>query len=390
MERQKFEDNYLLALLSSVVNQKQVPVITRRLDWDYLFRVSSYHNVANLVNYGVLGADDSSVIPWKGRFFERYKDAVIQTERLERTELTLLYEMENREIHCAILDGIELSDCYPMREMRRSDSLHILIEADQIGHVRRLMEAMEYEEEKGENPEIRTFKKVPGTDIIFYESIPFTSKKMQRYFAQMLYRLPYMDGCRYVHKFERDEYYIFLLCGTIESYAVGSIGISNIVDLWMYLRRYFVEINWYYVKKIMKRMKIEPFGKRLEVLSYIWFGGGVMHGDDILIYEAMEDYVLTKGEKGREISSKMLPLIRQVADCYNRDRKREWVNKMHQWAFPKLEYMSTIYPVLNHVEWLLPWYWGLRLSRSTCVFLKGKLKKIITLFWSHMKKTVRR
>lgn len=112
------------------------------------------------------------------------------------------------------------------------------------------------------------------------------------------------------------------------------------------------------------------------------------------IYDAMESYIFSKGTEGREISAQFLPLIKTVADCYSRDRKREEILRLIAWLFPDREYMETIYPALENTSILLPYFWLIRLGRYFVRLIGNKLgdkfriskKTVFLLMWKRYQK----
>ena len=104
------------------------------------------------------------------------------------------------------------------------------------------------------------------------------------------------------------------------------------------------------------------------------------------VHNAMEAYILSRGEQGRQLSGKILPLLQDVADFYKRDRRREWMNREKEALFPPKDYMAGMFPVLKKFSWLyLPCcllrLWRIWFSKMKQLFakkrdqLKEKLKR---------------
>ena len=73
MNQLLFEGRTLVGIVSSIIRQDSVRVVYNRLDWEKIYRIADYHNVANIVYLGVLGKGDVLPEKWRDRFFERYQ-----------------------------------------------------------------------------------------------------------------------------------------------------------------------------------------------------------------------------------------------------------------------------------------------------------------------------
>ncbi len=185
---------------------------------------------------------------------------------------------------------------------------------------------------------------------------------MQKFYINRLHSLPNKKGMNNIREMNASEIYLFLMCRLTDSYARGDISLSQIMDFWVFYKNQGEFFLWPYIYERLKELKIEEFAERLEYLILRWFGTGAGI-ENVEIYDAMESYIFSKGAEGREISSQFLPLIKTVADCYSRDRKREELLRLIAWLFPDREYMETIYPMLENFSILLPYFWFIRLGR---------------------------
>lgn len=384
MERYIFEERYLLAIISSVINSKKIQIPIRKPLWETVFHLADYHNVANLVNYGTMTMGDAIPAVWRGRFFEKYRESVTEADRLRHAERKISRALEENGIHFALLNGSVINRCYPFREMRYMGALEILIQPESLVKLHGLMLDLDFELKPNRGKDGVIYYKIPGTKLIFYDRVPFVGKRMRKYFRKILYSLPLKPNCSFTHEFSMDDYYIYLLCRCIDRYASAGLLLRDMLDLWFWIKRYDEQTNWGYIDRTMRKLKVGTFGGRLEILNYLWFDGGTTDENDI--YDAMEAYIMTNGAEGRAESSKLLPLIKEVADFYNRDRRKEWLRKVFTWMFPDTDYMVNIYPFLDKYEFLLPLCWGLRIIRAGWNFFVSVIKK----WWRPKRSRMRR
>ena len=356
-----YEERYLMTLLSAVMNQKQSQEPIRSLDWEKMYRLADYHHVAHAVYYGIMGLEEAIPDTIRERFFQKYLEAVHRTDRLQKSEGQILTLMERRKIPCFSISYTNLVQCYPIEEMCCRDSIEIGVSRKGMYSVSHLLQEVDFEEKQTDDS-VRCYYRIPGIRVLNYTSTVFFSKSMRRFFKQLLLTLPLKKGSRCIRELTPDDQYLFLMCRLTDSYAKGNISLSQILDFWVFYKKYAESFKWPYIYGKLKKLKIAEFAERLEYLILRWFGTGV-EIENMEIYDAMESYILSKGTEGREISSKFLPLIKTVADCYARNRRMEHIKKLVAWFFPDRRYMETIYPILGKIGFLLPVFWGIRLLR---------------------------
>ncbi|KEZ88118.1 nucleotidyltransferase family protein [Lacrimispora celerecrescens] len=206
------------------------------------------------------------------------------------------------------------------------------------------------------------YYRVPGNKVLCFNQTMFFSKSMQKFYINLVRSLPNKKGLNHIREMNASEMYLFLMCRLTDSYARGDISLSQIMDFWAFYKTHGEFFLWPYIYERLKELKIEEFAERLESLILRWFGTGTGI-ENVEIYDNMESYIFSKGTEGREISEQFLPLIKTVADCYSRDRKKEEFIRLVAWLFPDREYMETIYPVLEKAGVFLPIFWLIRLER---------------------------
>lgn len=367
-----YEERYLMLLLSAVLNQKPSPEPLRQLDWDKLFRMADYHNVAHAVYYGIMGLEESIPQAIRQRFFDKYLEAVHRTDRLRAGEKLVLGLLERNQINCFVLRYSDIVKCYPIEEMCCREYIEIGADKKYEHLIGDILEKEDFEERHTEERG-HLYYRVPGTGIIYYNYGMFFSRPMKKYFKSLFATLLGRKEDQYVREMTPDDQYLFLMSRLTDCYARGEISLNQIMDFWVFYKKYAEVFSWPYIYEKLKTLKIAEFAEKLEYLILRWFGSGAGI-ENTEIYDAMESYILTKGSEGREISSQFLPLIKTVADCYARDRRTEKFKKSIKWLFPDRRYMGTIYPVLGDFGFLLPFYWFLRLGRYLVRFILHKAK----------------
>lgn len=356
-----YEERYLILLLSAVMNQKPSPEPIRSIDWEKMFRLADYHGVAHAVHYGILGINQEISQTIRQQFFDKYLESVYRVGRLQKSELQLTALIGREKINCFYLSYVDTVKNYPIEEMCCRDSIEFGSSRKSIRMIWNILRKADFEERRTD--EIgKLYYHIPGIKVLNFDYTLFFSFSMRRFFKAMLKSSSRKTSSKYITELPLDDRYLFLMCRLIDSYARGNISLSQIIDFWIFYKTYCENFNWPYIYSRLKKLKISDFAERLEHLILRWFGTGAII-ENVETYEAMESYILSKGVNGREISSKLLPLIKNVADCYARNRKLEEIRKMLTWLFPDQRYMEMIYPLLGKGRIFLPVFWILRLWR---------------------------
>lgn len=340
------ERRYLLLLVSAVMNQKKVPVMSGSLmPWRTIYRLADTNQVANLCWLGILGLSSEIDKEVKDLFYESYQRELKNVFGYQGAQEVLRWQLERKQIHFLILEGVELRELYPQKEMRKMDCIRILVSKGDLPRIDTLMRSMDYEPQENREDDGILYYKIPGVYVMFYDKIKFVNQKLERYFDSPVRMYSRKKGYRYLRCFDKEEAYLYMAGRAANDYALGRATVRTVLDFWLYERARKEELNWPYVDKVLKKHRILEFSERLLKLGDIWFQNGI--SDEPEIYNAMEAYILSKGEQGRQLSGKILPLLQDVADFYKRDRRREWMNREKEALFPPRDYMEGLFPVLK-------------------------------------------
>lgn len=374
-----YEVKCLLELLCALVKQKELPKWKRHPDWGSLYKLSDYHNVANIVYYGLLGMDYEELKPWKKKFEERYHQAVLSEEYYSGVLPLVVNTLEQYKIHCMVLQGYIMRHFYPQPDMRFTSSVRILIDKGREEALKKAMAYLDFEEQESPVEGELRYYKIPGVLLVFLTELSFINRKSQKYFSLSLKDYGKEPGHRYIHKLDTEEYYILTLACAAESYARGSIDIQFMLDIWFFYIKSFDKMDWAVIYKELSYLDLGDFPEYIIKLTANWFAGMLFAGDSL--FEAMERYILTKGVQGRKESESLLPLVKEVADFYRKDLKKKRRQQILDWVFPGKDYMGTMFPAVSRFVWLLPVCWILRLIRMMSHYIsiwasdKGKILK---------------
>lgn len=361
-----YELQCLLELLSAAVNKEPRPEWPKYPDWGKLYKTADYHHVANVVYSMIIGIDDRKLARWKGHFEERFHFCVVMHEKYREEEKLIVKAMERAGVHCLDLEEKVISGCYEKKEQHYPMALGFLVEPGKGEQIRETMQkigfmAKETEESPEELGEYH-FHKPAGVAVIFYERMPFTNKKADKYFAMPPQPFRKKKGYKYIHAQDIDDFYIYYIATLAEKYARGNLELRDVLDLWQYYLLCYERMDWKTINKELKRLEMDVFGDLIVKLSATWFGNFEGFDEDSITLMSMERYIISKGIDDREENEKILPLVKEVADIRERNLKRERRKRTMEMLFPERSYMEAIYPVLSKSAALLPLCWIARLT----------------------------
>jgi len=367
----------LFELLAATVNNEPAPIWYRDPNWNMVYKLADYHNVANVVYGMLLGMEGKRLSRWRGHFEYRFRECAVAYERNRDIDKAILQEMEREKIHCLELEESILRGCYAKKEQHYPRPLTFLVESRKVPQIteamRRLGFEIKTEHKETPIPEGLWFRNGLGAVAVFYDKLTFTSRKVRKYFSLEPQAFARKKGCRFVHAQDRDDFYIYYMARLAEKYARADIEICDLLDLWHYYQLGYEKMDWKVINKEFKYLGLEHFSNMLIKLAATWFGNYEGFEEDSAMLVDMERYVITKGSEAREENEELLPLVKVYADNYERDLKKEERKKTNALLFPERSYMETIYPILTKAGFLLPFCWVARIVSRWMRKLRNKI-----------------
>lgn len=360
------EGQYLIKLLSSAINNTPLKLPAEDLDWENLFRLASFHNVANTAYYSLLRFPNSSVIPkdiWEKFSSDAKKFSALEAlQHFEVRQILLRYEQN--QVFCVPLAGYMMKALYPRPDMRYVGTLSLLIHEEDKTKAHQVMVSLGYNLLRSTDSAISYFKE-PNMTIELNTSLVPKTNEYYDYFAGIIKNnLQPEKGLRYIHTLNREDFYIYMITYLAHNYAAGGAGIRSILDVWIYLKRFNPILNRELIAMELNKLNLGLFSFYIEELAWIWFGGGITFSNQSL-YEEMEQHIFSCG------IGENFDLANANRDMPSSTNREPIPNEERKMLFPNLDVMSDRYPILKKMPFLLPIYWLVRLSGV----LLAKVKK---------------
>ncbi len=130
MNQLVLEGHLLVGIVASIIGQKDIHIVHKRLDWERMYRLADYHKVANIVYLGILGNGEALPERWRDLFSNRYRESLMYQETFEDSVKEVLACLDMYEIPCTVISKGEVRLLYPLPETSDRGSLRIILDSE--------------------------------------------------------------------------------------------------------------------------------------------------------------------------------------------------------------------------------------------------------------------
>ncbi len=387
MNRTIFEGRYLINLTGAVIKQKEIPRRSMRMDWERLFHLADYHKIANIIYLGMLGASEQVPLKWGERFFERYQESLMYSSSYENSELEILTLLNMHKISATVLESSATRRLYSIPETASNSPLRLLLSEKDYSLAKGFLVDLGYltdhfypkfgEHMRGGN----------GFMVEIYYKLPFITKNYQKCMTALMERA-YIDRTfNSMHTFSLESSFVFRMAEICYNYCENSLTVRKLLDVFLFYHQFKAKMNQNFIWTRFKEFKIDILVQCMIHIAAMWFG---TKSDDILdlaiedgeVYDAVESRILSNGVIGAEMVPQANTLRNEIQKELDKEKREEekelrkkqrsdfWrgVKQQILWIFPEYKYMSSLYPTLEKLPFLLPFYWmfrGIRMIKTS-------------------------
>lgn len=365
-------------------------------NWKELFALASIHHVYPMIYEQVYRSPQFAALPSESRQSARKKMMSIVTVQTMRTDAFLKeYERLVRAgAKPLIVKGLICRELYPKPDYRISsdEDLFICKEefeiCDQIllsDGFRRVGEALQRDMQQELPQEISYLNQETGVYLeVHTDLFPEDENSRGRYAdlndefknAFLRAKKAAVQGVTVYTMSDTDHFY-YLYCHALKHFLHAGVGIRQLCDMLLMMRRSGESIDWDYLKARMERLGIlQLFMSFMEIgEKYLGFSGigieslmGIRAGEKCAACEELLADMLQGGVYGSSTIARIHSANMTLAASENR-------NGIWASLFPGRKYMHRQFPWLNRYPWLMPLAWGKRLlqygSRVSAVKQSG-------------------
>lgn len=259
------EINDLLYLISCSLNSEAPDLaLVQNMDLDAIYKLASFHS---LVSMAAFALEKVLELPYQ---YDQSKKKAIRKLALFEIERNTIYSNFNREkIWYLPLKGIILKECYPRFGMREMSDNDILCDPSRIKDVDRIMKGLGYEYIESDNTIHNTYFKPPSISFELHFKLfsELEVKRIARYYSKIKNKLIQNENKEYEYSFSPEDFYIHIIAHEYKHFILGGTGLRSLVDIYVYLRKWKEKLNWNYINKELRALKLIEFEQLNRLLS---------------------------------------------------------------------------------------------------------------------------
>lgn len=391
MNRSVYEGKFLLNLVGGTLRQDESFPVMRNMNWARLYRIAEYHEITSAVYLGMLSVGARVPALFGERFFQRYQEAVHYGEIYEASELEILSVFQAFKVPAIILESAAVRRLYQLPETAANSPLRVYIPEESYYLAKGYLVDLGYitdEQYKGFGESMR---RVAGFRVELYHTLPYLTKTYKNCMKGILNRA-YPDKQNPALKvLSLESSYLFRIAEASYHFCSDSLRVRELLDLYLFYKLFNKDMNRRFLDARIKELNIGLLSQTLLHMADMWFSSRnnslfPYPKEDISLYDDMESRILSNGMVGRDSISEAIKLrkeIRNVEDQEERVEKwRKWKDKWKnrfkalgrqiRWLFPDKNYMTSLYPVLEKMIFLLPFCWIRRDIKLIWIMIRTK------------------
>lgn len=341
---------YVVELLRAVLEERKPKEKPDMLSMENIYRMAKKHSVECMAYDGAVQiaepGDEAVMQKWKERSRLCGIQGMVQKAESEK----LFKELPAHGIRILPLKGCIMKKLYPKESYRQMADLDILIDEENAGKAREVMEGLGYEG-KSEWGGVDIYEKKPWMCIELHRFMLPTEFQNWKKYLNIWDRATGKDG---VYRMTWDDYYVYMIEHFAKHYYVSGSGIRSVLDIYIFLTKMKTELHLDYLETEFRERKLQEFRINMEELAQKWFSKDAA--------EEMQESgrrVITSGTYGTEKG-----YFQNVEEELKRKYRASWLVKliyMFKRIFPGYRVMYDNYPVVKKVPLLLPVMWIYRI-----------------------------
>ena len=262
--------------------------------------------------------------------------------------MELTKRLEEAGIKHQLLKGSVIRWLYPQPEMREMSDIDLVIYDESLDEAAKVIENMGFKNEglvkhhmifgNGNGVTIEAHWCLYDKNVDHSQAIYFNDN----------FRARLSEGKKYTYEFGREDFYIYMISHMAKHFFETGCGIRNLLDIYVYLKRYDPEMDSDYVKCELKKCGTLDFEKNMRELSFIWLEKKECSG----YYEKLFAYMVDSGIYGKNENGIWGQLSKETAEGEENVKLRFY--------FPSIKFMKEKYTWLKNAPFLLPVAWVVR------------------------------
>lgn len=333
MDRSFYEGKLIVNIVGAIMRQDSLfPVHSRRVSWERVYRMADYHEVANIVYLGILGASEEMEDFWKDKFFDRYRDTLRMNDIYAGEEAAVLGMLDRNEVQCVILSSSAIREFYEIPEAAGNAPLRLLLSEEDYTKAKGFMVDFGYVVDRyyknyGEHLVNRN-----GFPVEIYRRIPMETDNLQAAMRKLVsgaYRDPHFKG---ISGLSMEYSFLYRMTETVYLYCCDFLTLRTLLDTLLMYHAYSEDMDMDLVREFLRKEQIDVIASCLLRIAAMWFGSRdddliSAPQEDLSIYDQIENRILsnglTAGEEKMRQAADLRTDIRATADRLARQAEKQ-------------------------------------------------------------------
>ena len=318
---------------------------------DGLLQLAKKHQLAALMYYALLSGGYDAEPVTQQLFFHCCRYMAVSEGQMEMLQ-RLFAAFEERQIDYLPLKGVLLKGIYPVPEMRRMGDADVLFRREQYEAVKEVLTNLGFTFSYETDHE--SVWKHPSLLLEMHKRIvPRRDVDLYRYFGNGWSHAVLTQEGTHRYGFTPEMQFVSLFVHLVKHYRGGGIGLSHMMDLWVF-RRHHLELNEETIRTELEKVYLVEFYDNVWATLQVWFEGTEStEMTDFITSVIFENGVYGTAERAH------LSYVAKAGHQKN-VRSNSYASKLLQLIFPPKRTLLTKYPVLRRHGWLLPGVWVVR------------------------------
>ena len=321
------------------------------LDMDALLKLAGKHKIGALMYYALHNAGYDAEPVTQQLFFHCCRYMAVSEGQMAMLE-RLFAAFQQRQIDYLPLKGVLLKGIYPTPEMRRMSDADILFRREQYDAIKEVLIDLGFTYDYETDHE--WVWKHPSLLLEMHKRIvPRRDQDLYRYFGNGWAHA--VADAEHPHRygFTPEMQFVSLFVHLVKHYRGGGIGLSHMIDLWVF-RRHHPELDEAVVRTELDKVYLGEFYANVWETLQVWFEGAeATDKTDFITNVIFENGVYGTRERAH---------LSYVAKAGHGEhaRKNSYISKLLRLVFPPKGALQIKYPVLRRCGLLLPVVWVVR------------------------------
>lgn len=334
-------------------------------DMNGLLKLAGKHKIGALMYYALHNAGYDADPVTQQLFFHCCRYMAVSEGQMAMLN-RLFVAFEERQIDYLPLKGVLLKGIYPNPEMRRMGDADILFRREQYDAIKEVLSELGFTFDYETDHE--AVWKHPNLLLEMHKRIvPRRDKDLYRYFGNGWAHAVADAEHPYRYEFTPEMQFVSLFVHLVKHYRGGGIGLSHMIDLWVF-RRAHPELDEMAVRAELDKVYLGEFYANVWETLQVWFEDAESTDKTDFI----TNVIFENGVYGTRERAHLSYVAR--AGHNEKAHNNTYFTKLVRLVFPPKSALQTKYPILRRYAVLLPCVWVVRWV-DTLLFHRRNIKQ---------------